>query len=324
MYINEQKMHNSEQKMRYLEKCNYEESTIELIGSIFNSIQMTEDYFNKDASNFSQLEVIDMLKNFNSKSKKRLKSVCVFLSSYYNWCYDEGMVDNLANPFDSRITDIIIDGLITKEDLEGKFFNREQMLGYKDLILNVSNQFIVYGLYIGIKSEELIRLKIEDLDENTASVKLESGRVVIVDDLFIKLMKQTNNSEIYFADGVVKENKFNRYSYSPSKYVLKQCGDNEEGKPISVGALSVRMRTIKAQTGNEFFTAPNIYKNGAINYIKSRYEEQGITLKTAFTSQINGKLYTYEAQTQQYIDEFGANYTVRMLRKDIEGFIDVF
>lgn len=315
-------MYNEKQKKRYLNSNNrFEQTTIELLEKIFISTEMAENQFNKDVSEFNQIEVRDFLISLNSKSPRRLQSTCVFLSDYFQWCYNEGLVDNIIDPFDKRITSVIIKDIFPKELLSDKFFTKEKLIEMMEDIADVSNKFIVYALFCGIRFEELQQLKISDLDFDNNEVKLITGRTIKVDTLFKNLMIRTEDQTHYYADGIEKESKFNKYTYANSIYVLKRCGV-KECDMVNTQYINNRLKVAKEQMGNKFISVSTLNKNGLINYIKEQYATQNISLKTALFDEINGKLYTYDTQTQQYIYDFGSKLTSRMIRMEVKDYIE--
>lgn len=318
------KLYNSDQKERYLANCKYENTTRNLIKFIYTASAIEEFKYDKDVCEFNQIEVTDLLKSFNSKSPHRLKSNCVYLNDYYLWCYNEGLVDSIINPFDKIVTDIIIENIIPSSTLAEKYLSKEEIINCKNEIIDVTNQFIFYALYLGIKGEEyeeIRNLKISDLDIHEHKVKLITGRIVNVDDLFINLMINANDELNYFPEGIEKESRANKYTYGSSEYVIKLCGVKYCDQ-VSYQYLSQRIRVAIKQINKKYISASTIYKNGLINFIKEKYEEQNIPLKAALFNEINNKLYVHDKETEQYIKEFGSGMTVRMLRMELREYID--
>lgn len=318
-------MYNENQKKRYLKYCAglYEAQTVSLIELIFNSTEIVEDQRSKDACDFNQIDVTDYLKGLDSKSRRRLQSTCIRLSKYHEWCYNiEHLTNNIQNPFDSRGIELVIDGILPKSDLNGKYFTKEEYLKMLEKIIDVSNKFITHAIFLGLTIEELINLKMEDLDFETNKLRLNSGRVIIVDALFKHLMIETDDQIQYFADGIEKESRVKAYDYASSEYVIKSCGKKTSGT-VSPQYITNRMKTIKEQSENEFMSVSTLYKNGMINYIKEQYAKKDIDLKTAITHPIDGKKYTYDKETQQYINEFGSKMTIRFLRMEIKDYLDL-
>lgn len=317
-------MYNSDQKIRYMNNCRFENTTIDLIEKIFNATQLEEEQYGKDLVEFNQIEVTDLLKSFNSKSPQRLRSNCFYLNDYYLWCYNEGLVESIINPYEKDIIDAIVDDIIPIEQLCGRFFSKEDVVEvYMPNILDVSNKFILYASFYGIKMDELINLKMSDLNYDNHTVTLINGRIIKVDSLFINLMVDTNDQTQYFEDGIEKESNFNKYDYIQTEYVIKTCSTRNVKDIVNSSYIIHRLSVIKKQAGNDYISSSTIYNNGLINYVKERYEEQGISIKTALYQRINQKLYTYDKQTAIYIKEYGSKKTVRILRMEVNDYIDI-
>jgi len=320
-------MYNSTQKQRYMDDCKYEPETIEgVVRVIFNATELAEETTGMDLANFNKPQIVNLLKSFNSKSPRRLDGNCIYLSDYYKWCLNNGIVSSVVNPYDKNMVEDIIDLIIPIADLNNKYFTKLDVLDYMYSIPDVTNQFMLYGLFSGVKGKnncELVNLKIEDLDEENKTVTLITGRVIHVDDLFIKLMKLANDAEEYYYDGVVKDavNGSYPYTYVQNGYVLKQCQFGEFGKTVGVGITNPRFNIIKTQSGNNFVSASTIYKNGLINYIKEKFDAQGINLENVMMDK-TGREYDHQLEIQKYIDEYGSKTSVRMLRSEIKYYLD--
>jgi integrase len=202
--------------------------TIGLIERIFNSTEVAETQHGKDVCDFNPIEVVDFLKGLDSKSRRRLQSTCIRLSKYYEWCKNvEHLTNNIVNPFDSRGIDIVIDGILPKEDLNKKYFTKIQYLEMLNEIADPSNKFIAHAFYSGLSLEELVSLKIVDLDFENYIVHLLNGRDLKVDTMFKHLMIEANDQTQYFADGIEVEDVRKRYTYGQSDYIIKKCGVKE-------------------------------------------------------------------------------------------------
>lgn len=311
-------MYNTEQKNRYLNNCKYEKPTVDLLIKIFNSTQIVEEQLEKDLSEFNQIEVSELLKSFNSKSSRRLQSNCVFFNDYYVWCLQEGLVTNIINPYENSVVEKIIDNIIPKEkELEYRnYFTKSELLEYVNKVDDLRDKFILYAKYCGLKDEELFKLRVDDLDMSTHTINLVTGRIIKVDDLFINLMYNANDVTELPVDK--RKGDKGRYKYAITEYVLKSASEELPAKFITS-----RFQFIKNDCNNKYLSITGVYKNGLINYIKERYTERGISLKVALLDEINNKLYTYDKDTQKYIEEFGSKMTTRMLRMEIKDFLDV-
>lgn len=321
-------MYNKEQKLRYLEQCKYEDTTIESIKVCFSSVADVEHFYEKDLSEFVQPQIEDMLRKVNSRSRGYLTSMCIFFADYYNWCLSEGLVTDVINRYDVLQTKLIIENIIPIERLREKYFNKEEMLKYIDKIYDVTNKFIAYALYWGIKGDsykELIHLRLEDINRKEKTVKLITGRTMRVDDLFIELAKEAELADYYNADGSTSLDKLIYYGYVDTEYILRPMNRNEP-QPLTLNMVQNRLKIIKEQSENDYLTTTTIYKNGLINYILERHREtkSDIDLEAILLDKVHGKLYTYDKETEIYIEEFGSLIKVRMLRQELEDFVDCF
>lgn len=319
-------MYRPEQKQAFLNYyLNYkEESTVQLVERIFNSTETLENQLNKDVSEFNQLEVFELLKSYDSKSPRRLMIACKILSDYYIWVSQvEKLSEGLINPFDKSITDNMVEQIIPKENLNQKYFNKEHLINeLRDKVPDVTNRFIAYALFYGIKVDELIKIKIDDLDDEHHKLKLNTGREILVDDLFKHWMIEADDQVQYFANGIEVEDRRKLYTYSESDYVIKKCGSKKDGE-VQPRLITVRLMTIREQMENEFISLSTLYKNGLVNYIKEQFAKRNISLRDALLHKNTGRFYTYDYDLQQCIYDFGSKIESKMLRMEYKDYIDL-
>jgi hypothetical protein len=140
-------------------------------------------------------------------------------------------------------------------------------------------------------------------------------------------MWQTDSMEYFDKDGTGSclEGRYKfRYMYVKTEYVFKAAGSKTTNYDyISKNVYNKGIRYIQRYFNNKNITYVNIHKSGLINFIKEKYEKDGITIQEAFTKKKNERDYEYESKTQEYIYEFGEKkMTVRMLRKEIKDYMD--
>jgi len=321
--------YNEPQKLEYLsiEENRFAESTIEVAKIIFAGSAEVERQYDIDLSNFNRQQVVDLLKKYNSKSKGYYKVMCVIFSDYYNWCLNRGYVDesNFTDWYHSKISNKIIDEILPSSLLKDKFFLKEDVIKYLDDVLDPTNKLLLYAPSVGINGdnhEDLKYLRVDDLLEKRSAIQLHSGKIQIVDELFIELLKEADKSTIYYPEGM--ENFTSRRNgYSDSIYVFKRCG-GKLNEVITNPILNKKMSVIRKQIGNKFISISTLYRNGLINTIKEHYEKQDISLYTAIFHKNNNKIYTYDKETRDVIDRYNSNITVRMLRMELKDTIEYY
>jgi hypothetical protein len=320
-------------KERYLNNCRFEEPTREVIDMWFRQAAKIEAQEQCDLANFIRPQVYNLLKGLNLRSKHTLKVICVYFSDYYSWCISEGLIDsgNIVNQYDLKMVANIIDELVPVELVVDKYFKEETVLQYKEMIPDKVNQFILYALFSGVyglEYDDLTHLRIDDINETRKAVHLNSGKIISVDDIFIELAKEANKQTKYYPEGVVEYAKRatdrKRYDYDPSYYIIKSCKGGTENLPVDSSVIMTRLRLMQKQTGNKFLNGVNLYRNGMINYITKKFAEQNVTFRQALLEKKGKREYQYGEEMQKYINEFGSNMTVRMLRLQIADYIELF
>lgn len=338
-------MYNEFQKKRYLESEGFihEDGLKEVAQRIFETVSITERQKGQDLAEFNKLQVIDLLKAVNSKSKNYLRLVSKICFEYTNWQKIQGAIDNgNINYFDYSISKNIIDELVPLNMIADKYFDKDYII---DIVTNKIkdplNKFLTYAPYkgvCGINCNDLKQLKYKDIDEEAKTVKLVSGKVLKVDDIFIKLAKDADEATEYMPEGtsyienadleILKTKKIkniNAYVYSSSAFILKSAGLAEtDYKEVSQSYIIQRFNYIQQQVENKFIVPSNLYKNGLINYIKERFEDRGITLRQAFFEKEDKVSYVYTKDIQKYMVEYGSAPSDRTLRKELKEVIDLF
>lgn len=323
------KLYREQQKMRYLKQCRYEEPTKEVIISAFKGACKVEKFYEKDLSEFNQQEVIYLLKRVGGRTRNYLYVLCSFFADYYTWCLSEKLIQDVDNKYVLEKYTMMIENVMPHDSMEERFFTKKVFLEYLDKIYAPENKLISYAIYLSILGEdfeELIHMRIEDLDEENKEMSLVTGRVVKVDDLFIELLKAANSKMFYDEDGKLQSSsrRVDLYNYIENGYVLKQLtrGTN---KPVTKSTIIGRLTTIKKQSGNKSMTPLVIYKNGLVEHIRGRFDEKGMSLEEAFMSKVlstKKKIYKnlYE-EIQEYIDEFGSTISAKTLKNDVVKYL---
>lgn len=317
------------QKRRYLENCRFEEPTREVIDMWFRQTAKIEAQEKCDLSQFNRPQVYDLLKGLNLKSKQTLRTIVAYFSDYYSWCIAEGLIDrnNIINQYDSKFSYSIIDEIITPEMVKGKFFKTDEVMRYIDLVKDPVNKFILYAIYMGVyglEFEDLTNLKINDVDAPNKVVHLKSGKVQKIDQLFINLAQTADTQTLYAPDGILQEGRTKNNRYRSSEYIIKNCTTGSDNMPVSRIIIMSRLRLMQKQTGNLFLNGVNLYRNGMINYIINKFSIQDISFNDALLKKKNKLEYIYSDEMQEYINEFGSNMTVRMLRLQISEYIGYY
>lgn len=310
--------------------CKYDINTKPLISRYFKNSEKIEVQFEKDICDFTMDEVIKLLKSFDSRSRNTIILIMSYFNDYFKWCLKEGFVqnNNIINFYEKKIMEPFLKEIVPLEFLENKYITKDELLSYLNETDDYSLKFMIYAIFnsiLGDEYEELINLKESDLEEESKTINLITGRKVRIDELFIELMKKASLETYYHPDGIIESNSREKKYYKESFYILKGYGNRGrlENEPIPVQVIQRRMRDYQKIVSNRWLNATNLYRSGLIYYIKNIFEERNISFKDAIYTKINRQEYRYEEEIQKNINEFGSNMTTRMFRLHIKDIIEL-
>jgi len=315
-------------KRRFLESDFFSDNEIIKTNAqyFFNKAEVLEIQEGMDLIQFNIDRVYRLFKYYNSRSKGYLNLVASIFNKYFSFCMYEGFIDSkdVKNLYAPEIIKSIIDDVIPVNLLEEKVFTKEKLESYENFIDDNILKLLIYCPFYGIWGDEyndIIKLKLTDLNKGNMTIVTESGLKIKVDDHFINLMENANKETWYHPEGSNSDNYRDRRTYNESDYIFKTIGTKSD--TISKNVISSRFRDLQRIIENKQITCGNLYLSGLICYIKNRFSEKNITLEQAFNaSGIKGNL--YEDQIQEYIYEFGSNITARMLRYRTKDIIDLY
>lgn len=335
-------MYNNERKEKYFAECKYKSDTVNKIIRInFNKISEIEEKLNKDVCDFNNKDIEELFKFIDTIAMKRLKTLSAFLFDYREWCSkNELVLEHGGNQFVPENTGKIIEKVMAKKDITGKYYNLKMLLEYFKMIPCVSNRFIFYALYLNISQDDIPCIKLRDINKNNKTIALASGVVANIDDYFIELAEESDREEYYYKDGkdslTEKDMKtIDRLKYVKSPYILKYVNvATEKNDVLTRRNIVRRMNYAKTQCKNSYFSAANLLKNGLINYIYEYFNKKNITLREAFTTKtviktdcynkVGRFVYAYTDEIAKCIEKFGLKVSVESLRMEINNNYDIW
>jgi hypothetical protein len=336
MDLNNNRLFHGDRKIDYLQNgSKYDEMTKPVImlwfdkASVIEAATMNLDgTLGKDLCEFNLTEIKNMYISFNLRSRGTLNTISYFFADYYNWCVAHGYIDNsnIQNYYAGSDIKRIIDDAVPVELVEDKFFTRTDIDGYRQMITDETDEFLLYAVFNGVcghEYEDLKMLKLSDINEKEKTVNLYSGKVLSIDDVFIKLAKLADEQKYYHPEGVVKQTQLN--SYDNSYYIFKTSRQNIPNLPVNKQIITKKFLNIKKQVENRFVICKNVYFNGMIDYVKTQLlANDKVTLKSGFFKKDMSGNYYYSKKIDQYLEEFGYPITSRALRKYLKDYKDLY
>ena len=166
------------------------------INAVFKKIVPFERKFKKDVSEFNEREVLDMYQVMEFKTVKTLQNYNNYLKAYTlykNYC--ENKTENIFK----HITKEMLQQCISDSVRKNKYLSYEQFQDIKRELLNYTDMAILECLWAGIAGKnltDLTYLRQENVDVNSETITLKSGKIVkLYDELYELLEKAFQETE---------------------------------------------------------------------------------------------------------------------------------
>lgn len=272
-------LYNENLKNRYIEERNKEiimSKNFLLIQ--FKKVAPIENELNKDVSNFTVYEILDFYKTLNSTSYNFLAVINSVFSLYTQWCIQQNLVLDNQNHF-LELTKNHFMSCTNKGLAKMKIVSREDVLKWTVELVNPRDQFIVLGLFEGIKGKdfcELIKLRPEDIKENIAT--LCTGREVVISKELMNIIEKCIEEKRYYSVSNKQQKIVNLLDRG---YIIKDypnsaddTSDYQKGRKLYNG-LSRALKSIDL----DYINAGDIYDSGRIHMIKTKAKERNMSVK---------------------------------------------
>lgn len=297
-------MFNKEIKERYISEK--DQSAIlpkEYLKCHFNKLEKYEEESNKDVCCFTVREIREYYKTLNTSSLEYIATLNSQLSQYTQWCLQNNLVVDNQNHFLEFDLNAMKECLnIVK--LNKKIVTREEVLRWCEQLPNPKDQFIILGLFEGLKGKDFCdftKLKPSDVNGNTLS--LHNNREIEVSDKLISYIHDSIEETKYYPCIVGTYNLNRIIDLVDFGYVIKyypnmqeDATDFQKGRVIYNGIR----RSLQYIGVFETMTANGLSESGKIHMIKERSEQLGVIPKD----------YVYS----NYIQEVEEQFNCRIVR----------
>lgn len=204
-----------------------ESSTVAIttVNAYFNHAGKFEIMFGKDLSRFSHDEVIEMLKDVNSRSVQSLKNRVQVFKQYTDFSYGYFAREFNCDYMNSymSLTGKDIGSCISAGSVSRQIMSREEIDTLQNKLPNAVDKAIVECLFIGLGGkllDDLTGLKEEQLDEANKRITTDSGICYPLDDrqidLLIAAFDETESSSLGDGRTVAVDGKGRIYKERPN------------------------------------------------------------------------------------------------------------
>ena len=276
----EYKFYNPEIKIQYIEEKSKEVIiSNNYLECQFNKTSKMEEELDKDLSNFTVYEITEYYKMLNISSFDTLFVMNSQFSMYTQWCLQKSLVKDNQNHFLEMTLEHLKDCL-NKALVNMKIVSRETILNWVDQLPNPKDQFVLLGLFEGLKGKdfcELSKLKPEDIKGNIAT--LCTGREIELSDQLIKIIHDCVSEDKYYS---ISGNGTKVMPLVDKGYVIKDY-PNARGD-VSDFQLGRKVYNSITRILNyfdvlDFMTANSIAESGKLHMIKEKAKELNMSCK---------------------------------------------
>ena len=276
----EYKFYNSELKIQYIEEKSKEVIiSNNYLECQFNKTCKFEEELNKDLSNFTVYEIVEYYKMLNISSFDTLFVMNSQFSMYTQWCLQKSLVKDNQNHFLEMTLEHLKDCL-NKALVNMKIVSRDTILNWVDQLPNPKDQFVLLGLFEGLKGKdfcELSKLRPEDIKGNIATLYTE--RKIELSDRLLKIISDCVVEDKYYS---ITGNGTKVMPLVDKGFVIKDypnargdVSDFQLGRKI----YNSITRILNYFDVLNFMTANSIAESGKLYMIKERAKELGLSYK---------------------------------------------
>lgn len=267
-------MYNKERKLLFIEKNKYRNVNLEYaITNLFESIGKYEELNEKDACNFSLVEICSYYKTTGTASLESLLMNNSYLKLYTDWCISLGYVKDNQNHYSEMNNEIFVSQCINTWIKDRQIFTRKEILDICKQLDNYGDKFIVLGLFegvYGVKCCELSSANLENLKGNTL---VFADRTITISDTLKSYLKEAVNQYEYIPYGTegVREQFF--YDKTDVRAIKRMYNSHGYDTPeIGRARIATRLRRINAKIGVDLGTKSLIH-SGMIDMLKGFVEK---------------------------------------------------
>lgn len=285
---------------------------------VLTKIAVSERFYDKDVSSFIPEEYTELLHSLNASSPNSIATQHSVIHNYIKFAVENGgaspnrLVDNVAAMF----TNEELEQFIRADARENQILTSDELDEFVAFCYNEQDAALIQALREGIKGtggEELINLKIQDININERTVNLHSvdgDRTLKVDYETIKLLLEAHRQDKYWRKNGESTSKKSKHLYlSPTDHIFKPTGQRLE--PVNYQILRRRLKTLADWHGNSFLNVTNVWMSGAAEYGRKLMMEYNV-------EQLETK--HYEMICKKYgIDPVRSSYVRRSIGAYIDG-----
>ena len=264
--------------------------------SLFRKVEPYEEKLDKDCSQFTKNEIIEMYKEFGAKSVYVLLNYNTILKAYCAWMkHCHGLLCPIA--YEDLNTNML-KPLVSQS--ANKILSREEITEIEDQLYNWTDKAIVECLWEGLSGnsmKDLVGIEEKMIDHKTKQLYLPDGRIFDLSDRLYEFLINAFNEEEYLCYGEtmrVKKliGKGKMYKERDNAYAMDS--DDKFFRWVYRKVMNFRQHIGIAE-----MTMKNISTSGMVHYLRQGMQQTGLGLKEFLLTEDGAKLmdkYNYTSE----------------------------
>lgn len=271
------KIYNQETKERFMESLDLAQYPPRWWERVFEKTYIFEEEAGKDLYNFTVPEILAFYKFLDIGTLSPLIIYNTNLIKYGQWAMNQNLLTDGQNHFD-EIDFETLTTCISIAKAKGAILDYKNFLYIvNNKIVNDQDKYVFFCIFEGIKGkdyQDIIDLKMSDINEKDKTVTVGSGRTLPVSQEFIDICKAADQQKQYYnlTDSLMTRDLV------PSITIFKEK-HNSRGVDLNRTVYNTISRNIKAiDELSDVVTAKSLRDSGMIYYLRQRAEKLGITV----------------------------------------------
>jgi len=237
------------------------------LSAIFNKTSDFERKYDRDCSEFTKEEILDMYRKFGAKSKSVLENYNVYLKHYTAFRIYHKQIDN-ENVYNEINKDAIKE-CIDPEIQNQLYITREELDDIENELFNFTDKAIIEALWNGISGKsmsDLVSLNRSMFSEDKRSLIFPDGRIIPISEKLSEYLDKAFSETEYLCYGnTIRVDKLNGYDTLYKERFNAFAGTSND---VKFRWVYRRFQNYRKQVDMPMLTMKNIQASGLLHKIK--------------------------------------------------------
>lgn len=278
------------------------------LSGTFNKTATFEDELDKDCSQFSKAEILNMYKRFGAKSVNVLSNYNVYLKSYTALMIYKRKIDN-KNAYE-EINKEDLKQCLDQEILKQIYITREQLDDIENELLNYTDKAIVEALWCGISGKsmrDITSLNENMLSKDKMSIVFPDGRIVqITEKLSGYLEKAFKEVEYLCYGATLRVEKLVGSGALYKERANAHAGDSDD---VRFRWIYRRIQNYRKHLDIPMLTMKNIQASGLLHALQNGMRQNDCSMREFLSTEKGRELaLQYGYKPEHYVDVIADKY----------------